>query len=107
MTLLKKKISISSLQTDYITIDSSIGCANNSQRVNIVQTKCIFLGYANNSTEKCFIRISKKKQKARAAGDLDNRRTERMPWKYFRCGPEDHLISKRTNPPKDNEKRLK
>ena len=38
------------------------------------------------------------------AGDLDNRRTERMPWKRFKCGHEDHLISKLPKPPKKNEK---
>ena len=27
----------------------------------------------------------------RAAGDSDNRRTERTPRKFFRSGPEDHL----------------
>ena len=42
--------------------------------------------------------------KARASGDLDNRRTKRTPRKCFRCGSEDHLISKYLNPQKDNKK---
>ena len=45
-----------------------------------------------------------RKNKARAAGDLDNRRTKRTPRKCFRCGSEDHLISKYLNPQKDNKK---
>ena len=32
---------------------------------------------------------------------------ERTPRKCFRCGSEDHIITKCPNPPKDNEKRLK
>ena len=36
---------------------------------------------------------------------MENRRTERTPCKCFRCGSEDHLISKCPKPPKDNEKR--
>ena len=38
---------------------------------------------------------------------MENRRTERTPCKCFRCGSEDHLISKCPKPPKDNEKRRK
>ena len=38
---------------------------------------------------------------------MDNRRTECMPQKCFRCGSEDHLIAKCPNPPKENEKRQK
>ena len=29
---------------------------------------------------------------------------ERTPRKCFRCGSEDHMIAKRSKPPKDNEK---
>ena len=39
------------------------------------------------------------------AGASENRETERISRKCFRCGSEDHLIEKCTNPPKDNEKR--
>ena len=38
---------------------------------------------------------------------MDNIRTELTPSKCFRCGSEDHLIAKCTNPPKDNRKRKK
>ena len=34
-----------------------------------------------------------KKKKSCAAGNLDNRRTERTPWKCFRYGSQDHLIA--------------
>ena len=36
---------------------------------------------------------------------MNNRQTERTSRKCFRCGYEDHLIAKCSNPPKDNEKR--
>ena len=61
----------------------------------------------NQSIKNCFKRIRKEKEKYRADGDLDNRRTERTPWKCFRCGSEDHLIAKFPNPPKYNEKQRK
>ena len=35
---------------------------------------------------------------------MDNRQTECMPRKCFRCGYEDHLISKFPKPPKKNDK---
>ena len=41
------------------------------------------------------------------AGHSENKRTERTPWKCFRCGSEDHLIAKCPNPPKYNEKQQK
>ena len=98
----QKYLSISSLQTDYINIDSSSGCGRNSERAKTVHTKCTFREGANHSSEKCFKRIRKEKEKARAAGDLDNRRTERTPQKCFRCGSEDHLIEKCPKPTKEN-----
>ena len=49
----------------------------------------------------------KKKIKARAASHSDNRQMEHTPWKCFRCGPQDNLISKFPKPPKDNEIRQK
>ena len=51
-----------------------------------------------------FQKDQKGKIKTRAAGDLDNRRTERTARKYFRCGSEDHLIKKFPKPPKENKK---
>ena len=45
----QKYLSISSLQTDYLNLDSSSGCGRNSERGNTVQTKCTFLGGVNHS----------------------------------------------------------
>ena len=52
-------------------------------------------------------RIRKEKEKARAVDVSDNRRTERTPRKFFRCGSEYHMIEKCPKRPKDNEKRQK
>ena len=94
-------LSISSLQTDYLNLYSSSVCGRNSERANMIQTKCDFCGGGNYPAEKCFKRIIQGK-KTLAAGDLDNRRTKRTPQKCFRCGSEDHLIAKYTKPPEEN-----
>ena len=44
----QKYLSISSLQTGYLYIDSSSGCGKNSGRENLVQTKCTVSVGANN-----------------------------------------------------------
>ena len=48
----KKSLNISSLQTDYLNLDSSSGFGRNSERANTVQTKCTFSGGTNHSAEK-------------------------------------------------------
>ena len=48
----QKSLSISSLQTDYLNHDRSLGCGKNIERENLVQTKCTFCGGANHSAEK-------------------------------------------------------
>ena len=65
----QKYLSISSLQTDYLNLDSSSVCGGNIERENLVQTKCTFSEGANHSTEKCFKSIRKENLKALAAGD--------------------------------------
>ena len=75
----QKSLNISSLQTDYLTIDSSSGFGRNSERAHVVQTKCTFCGDKNHSAEMFFKRIRKEKEKARAFDVSDNRRTERTP----------------------------
>ena len=45
----QKYLSISSLQTDYLNIDSSSGSGKNSERENLVQKKCTFCGGAKHS----------------------------------------------------------
>ena len=85
-------------------MDCSSGFGRNIERANNVHTKCTFCGGVNHSAEKCFKRIRQEKEKARAAGDSDNRQTERTPRKCFRCGSKDHLIAKFPKPPKDSNK---
>ena len=97
-------MNISSLQTDYLNIDSSSGFDSNSERSHSVQKKCTFCGGTNHSSEKCFKSIRKEKEKSRAVDASDNRRTS-TPRKCFRCGYEDHMIAKFPKPPKENEKR--
>ena len=98
-------MNISSLQTDYLNLDSSSGFGGNREIANTVQTKCTFWGGTNHSAEKCFKRIRQEKEKDCAAGASENRETERTSRKCFRCGSEDHLIVKCPKPPKGNEKR--
>ena len=47
----QKYLSISYLQTDYISLDSSSGCGRNSERANSVQKKCTFCEGTNHSAE--------------------------------------------------------
>ena len=68
----KKYLSISSLQTDYLNLDSSSGCGKNSERANIAQKKCTFCGVANHSVE-IVSNDQKEKRKALAASDSENR----------------------------------
>ena len=45
-------LSVSSLQTDHLNLDNSSGSGKNSERANIVQTKCTFCGGANHFAER-------------------------------------------------------
>ena len=101
----QKSLNISSLQTDYLHLDSRSGFGRNIERADDVQTKCTFCEGTNHSAEKCFKRIRNETEKACAVDVLDNRRTERRPRKGFRCGSKDHMIEKCPKPPKYNEKR--
>ena len=56
---------------------TSSGFGINGERVNTIHKKCTFCGVVNNYTEMFFKRIRQEKEKARAAGASDNRRTER------------------------------
>ena len=98
-------MNISSLQLDYLNLDSSSGFGRNRERANTVQIKCTFCGGTTNSAEKCFKGIRKEKEKTCAAGASNNRRMEQTSRNCFRCRSEDHLIPKCPNPPEDNEKR--
>ena len=57
----QKSLNISSLQTDYLSLESSSGSSGNSERAHSVKTKCKFCGVNNHSAEKCFKRIRKEK----------------------------------------------
>ena len=48
----QKSLNISSLQTDYLNLDSISGCGKSSKRENLFHTKCTFCGGANHSSEK-------------------------------------------------------
>ena len=99
----QKSLNIPSLQTDYLNLDISSGFGSNSEIAHDVHTKGTFCEGTNQSAEKCFKGIRKEKEKSRAVDVLENRRTECMPQKCFRCGSEDPMISKCSKPPKDNE----
>ena len=47
----QKSLNISSLQTDYLNIDSISGSGRNSKRAHAVQTNCTFCGGVNHSAE--------------------------------------------------------
>ena len=99
-----KYLSVSSLQTYYLNIDSSSYSGRKNERENLVQTKCTFCG-GPHPTEKYFKYIIKDKDKACVAGDYDRKRTERPPRNFFRCGYVDNIIAKFPKTPKDNDKR--
>ena len=103
----QKSLNISSLQTDYLNLESNSVFVRNSERSHDVQKKFTFCGGVNHSAEKCFKRIRKEEVNARVVDVSSNRQMERTPQKRFRCGSEDHMIAKCTNPPKDNEKQQK
>ena len=48
----QKSLSIPSLQTNNLNIDSSSGCSKKSEREHIFHTNCTLCGGANNSAEK-------------------------------------------------------
>ena len=77
----QKSLNISSLQIDYLNLDSSSGFDRNIERAHAVQKKCTFCGGTNHSAEKCFKRIRKENEKVRPVDALENRQTERTPWK--------------------------
>ena len=104
----QKKLNISSLQADYLNLDNSVsGSSGHNDREHSVHKRCTFFGLSNHYAEMFFKRIRQEKEKSRAVGISSNRNSDRPPRKCYRCGSEDHMISKCPNPPKDNEKRRK
>ena len=59
----KKYLSLSSLQTDYLNLDSSSGFGRNGERANTFQTKCTFCGGVNHSLEKKLKGLDRKRKK--------------------------------------------
>ena len=55
----QKSLNISSLQTDYLNLDGSLGSGRNSERAHAVQKKCTFYGGNNHSAGKKFKIIRK------------------------------------------------
>ena len=99
----QRYLSISSLQTDYLNLDSSSDCGGNSDRKNIVCANCPFCGCSNHSADFFSKWIRKEKEKSRASGYSYNRPTERKPCKCFTCGSEDNITVKFPKPPKDTQ----
>ena len=100
----QKSLKFSSLQTDYLNLDSSSSSSSrHSERAHQFQAKCTFCGGNNHSAEKHFKGIRKEKEKARAVDVTSNINSERPPQKCFRCVSEDHMIAKCPKPPKDIE----
>ena len=87
-------MNISSLQNDYLNLDSSSGFDRDCEKANDVQTECTFCGGVNHSAEQCFKKVRKEKEKARAVDVSSYRQMERTPQKCFRCRSEDHMIAK-------------
>ena len=75
----KESLNISSLQTDYLNIDSRSGFDRDIERAHDVQTECTFCGGVNHSTEQCFKKVGKEKEKSRAVDVSSYRQMERPP----------------------------
>ena len=56
----KKCLNISSLQTEYLNLDSSqSGSSKHNKKANSTKAKCTYCGISNHSVEKCFKKIRK------------------------------------------------
>ena len=102
----QKFLNTSSIQTEYLNLDSSqSGSGKNNEKANSAKAKCSFCGLTNHSVEFFFKKIRKDKEKARSAEASSNKNSDRTARKCFRCGSVDHLIAKCPKPPKDGEKK--
>ena len=60
----QKCLNISSLQTEYLNLDSSqSGSSKHNEKANSAKAKCTYCGLYNHSMEKCFKISAKKKRK--------------------------------------------
>ena len=97
---------ISSLQTEYLNLDSSLsGSSKYNEKANSAKAKCTYCGLSNHSVETCFKKIRKEKEKPRSSGTSSNKNSDCPARKCFRCGSEDHLITECPKPPKDGKKK--
>ena len=65
----QKCLNVSSLQTEYLNLDSSIsGSSKHNEKANSAKAKCTYCGISNHSVGGCFKNIRKEKEKARSAG---------------------------------------
>ena len=71
----QKHLSISSLQTDYLNLES--GSGRNNEKENLDRVKCNFCG-GSHQKEKC-LKKGQDREKTRMAGDSYRQRTERPP----------------------------
>ena len=102
----QKCLNISSLQTEYLNLDSSKSSqSKHNEKENYAKAKCTYCGLTNHSVEKCFKNIRNEKEKSRSAGVSSNKNSDCPAQKCFRCGSEDHLIAKCPKPPKYGEKK--
>ena len=63
----QKCLNISSLQTEYLNLDSSqSGSSKRNEKANSAKSKCTYCGLSNHSVEKCFKKIRKEKEKSRS-----------------------------------------
>ena len=91
-----------------MNLDNSVsGSSRHNEMAHSFQTKCTFCGINNHSALKCFKRIRQEEKKARAVGVSSNKNSDHPARNFYRCGSEDHMISKFPKPPKDSEKRRK
>ena len=61
----QKCLNISSSQTEYLNLDSSIsGYSKHNEKANSVQTKCTYCGLSNHYVEKCFKNTRKEKRES-------------------------------------------
>ena len=89
----QKCMNISSLQTEYLNLDSSqSGSSKQNEKSNSAKAKCTYCGLSNHSVVFFFFKIRKENEKDRSAGTSSNKNSDRPTWKCFRCGSEDHLI---------------
>ena len=70
----QKCLNISSIQTEYLNLDSSQSSqGKHNEKENSAKVKCTFCGLTNHSVEKCFKKIRKDKEKALSTGASSNK----------------------------------